>query len=160
MWWIKNLSLKPVMVQISSISSVSVPCSLASTSSNLFSILFPSFHAPLSLSGRVATPALGRVGYQLVRSDKPEGHPPDPTMQRLHLVGLFGPALEGGFPLVAGYGSGHYGRFLKDLGRVPRCRLILCAPHVPAAALAWVRFTPLLWHRQGGGASTKGIQVI
>ena len=70
-------------------------------------------------------------------------------MQRLHLVGLLGPALEGGFPLVAGYGSGHYGRFLKDLGRVPRCWLILCASHVRAAALVRVHFTPLLWHRQG-----------
>ena len=82
-------------------------------------------------------------------------------MQRLHLVGLLGPALEDSFPLVASYGSGHYGRFLKDLGRVPWCRLILGAPHCPAAAsLAWVRFTPLLWNRQGGGASTKGIQLI
>src|SRR5215204_3725406 len=146
------------MVHISSISSVSVPySSLASTSSNLSSILFPSFHAPSSLSGWVSTPALGRLGYQLVRSDNLEGHPPDPTMQRLHLVGLLGPALEGSFPLVAGYGSGHYGRFLKDLGRVPRCRLILCAPHVRAASLVRVRFTPLLWHRQGRGASTKGM---
>ena len=148
------------MVHISSISSVSVPCSLASASSNLSSILFPSFHAPLSLSGRVSTPALGRLGYQLVRAGKPEGHPPDPTMQRLHLVGLLGPALEGGFPLVAGYGSGHYGRFLKDLGRVPRLLLILGAAHVPAAALVRVRFTPLLWNRQGRGASIKGIQLI
>jgi hypothetical protein len=54
-------------------------------------------------------------------------------MQRLHLVGLLGPAFEGGFPLVAGYGSDHYGRFLKDLGRALRCRLILCAPHGPVA---------------------------
>src|SRR5215204_2941733 len=160
-WWIKNLRLKPVMVHISSISSVSVPySSLASTSSNLSSILFPSFHAPLSLMGWVSIPALGRLRYQLVRSDKPEGHPPDPTMQRLHLVGLLDPALEGGFALVAGYGSGHYGRFLKDLGRVPRLLLILGAPHVPAAALVWVRFTPLLWNRQGAGASTKGIQLM
>src|SRR5215217_3638073 len=136
------------MVHISSISSVSVPySSLASTSSNLSSILFPAFHAPLSLSGRLSSPALGRLGYQLVRSDKPEGHPPDPTVQRLHLVGLLGPALEGGFVLVAGYGSGHYGRFLKDLGRVPRLLLILCAAHVPAAALVRVRFTPLLWNQ-------------
>src|SRR5215218_9121272 len=98
------------MVQISSISSVSVPySSLASASSNLSSILFPSFHAPLSVRDWVSTPALGRIGYQLVRSGKPEGHPPDPTVQRLHLVGLLGPALEGGLPLVAGYGSGHYG---------------------------------------------------
>src|SRR5215217_8679116 len=108
----------------------------------------------------VSTPALGRLGYQLVRSDKPEGHPPDPTMQRLHLVRLLDPALEGGFPLVAGYGSGYYGRFLKDLGRVPQCLLILGAPHCPAASLARVRFTPLLWNRQGAGASTKGIQLL
>ncbi len=82
-------------------------------------------------------------------------------MQRLHLVGLLGPTLESGFVLVAGYGSGHYGRFLKDLGRVPRCLLILGASHVPtAASLARVRFTPLLWNRQGAGASTKGIQLI
>ena len=82
-------------------------------------------------------------------------------MQRLHLVGLLGPALEGGFPLVAGYGSGHYGRFLKDLGCVPRLLLILGASHVPtAASLARVRFAPLLWHRQGEGASIKGIQLI
>src|SRR5215217_6616143 len=150
------------MVHISSISSVSVPySSLASTSSNLSSILFPSFHAPLSLSGRLSTPALGRLGYQLVRSDKLEGHPPDPTMQRLHLVGLLGPALEGSFPLVASYGSGHYGRFLKDLGRVSRLLLILGAPHCPAAASSVrVCFTPLLWNRQGAGASTKGIQLI
>src|SRR5215212_1229539 len=149
------------MVHISSISSVSVPySSLASTSSNLSSILFPSFHAPLSLTGWVSSPALGRLRYQLVRSGKPEGHPPDPTMQRLHLVGLLGPALEGSFPLVAGYGSGYYGRFLKDLGRVPRCRLMLCTPHVPAASLVRVRFAPLLWNRQGGSASTKGIQLI
>jgi hypothetical protein len=39
------------MVQISSISSVTVPYSLTSTSSNLSSILFPSFHAPISLGG-------------------------------------------------------------------------------------------------------------
>src|SRR5215211_6506104 len=148
------------MVHISSISSVSAPCSLASASSNLASILFPSLHAPLSLSGRVSTPALGRLGYQLVRADKPEGHPADPTMQHLHLVGLLGPALEGGFPLVASYGSGHYGRFLKDLGRVPRLLLILGAPHCPAASLARVRFIPLLWNRQGAGASTKGIQLL
>src|SRR5215211_9056294 len=109
----------------------------------------------------LSTPALGRLGYQLVRSDKPEGHLPDPTMQRFHRVGLLGPALEGGFPLVAGYGSGHYGRFLKDLGRVPRLLLILGAAHVPtAASLARVRFTPLLWNRQGAGASTKGIQLL
>ena len=82
-------------------------------------------------------------------------------MQRFHLVGLLGPTLEGSFALVAGYGSGHYGRFLKDLGRVPQCLLILGASHVPtAAALARVRFTLLLWNRQGRGASTKGIQLI
>ena len=116
----------------------------------------------MPLSGWVPTPVLGRLGYQLVWSDKPEGHPPDPTVQRLHLVGLLGPTLESGFVLVAGYGSGHYGRFLKDLSRVPRLLLILCASHVPtaAAALVGVRFTPLLWNRQGAGASTKGIQLI
>jgi hypothetical protein len=45
---------------------------------------------------------------------------------------------------VAGYCPAHYGRFPKDLGRAPRCRLILGAPHVPAAPLVRVRFTPLL----------------
>src|SRR5215210_2818148 len=138
MWWTKNLSLKPVMVQTSSISSVTVPCSLTSISSNLSSIFFPSFQVPLLLSGWFSTPALGRVGYQLVRSDTFESHPTDPTMQRLHVVGFLGPGLEGGFPPVAGYGSGHYGRFLKDLGRALRCRLILCAPHVLATPLVGV----------------------
>jgi len=157
MWWTKILSPKPVMVRTNSNSSVTVLCSLTSTSNKLSSIFFPSLHAPLSLSGWFSAPALGRVGYQLVRSDTPEGHPTDPTMQRFHLACLFGSGLEGGIPLVAGYGSGHYGRFLKDLGRAPRCRLILCAPHVPAAPLVGVRFTPLLWRRQGGGASTKGM---
>ena len=64
-------------------------------------------------------------------------------MQRLHLVGLLGPTLESGFVLVASYGSGHYGRFLKNLGRVPRLLLILGAPHCPtAASLARVRLHP------------------
>jgi hypothetical protein len=43
MWWTKNLRLKPVMVQISSISSVTVAFSLTSMSSNLSNILFASF---------------------------------------------------------------------------------------------------------------------
>ncbi len=51
MWWTKILSLKPVMVQTSSISSVTVLCSLTSTSSNHSNIFFPSLHAPLALSG-------------------------------------------------------------------------------------------------------------
>src|SRR5918997_3372858 len=121
MWCTRNLHLKPVMVQISSISSVTVPCWPTSMSSNLSNILFPSFLTPLSLSDCFSTPALGRLGNQLVRLDNLEGHPPHPTMQRLHLVGLLGPALEGGFAQVAGYGSGHYGRFMKDLGHAPRC---------------------------------------
>jgi hypothetical protein len=45
MWWIKNLLLKPVMVQISSNSSVTVPYSVISISSNLSII----FSHPLSL---------------------------------------------------------------------------------------------------------------
>ena len=54
----------------------------------------------------------------------------DPPVQRLHLVGLLSPGLEGGFPPVAGYGSGHYGRFPKDLGGALRCGLILVRdPH-------------------------------
>jgi hypothetical protein len=51
MWWTNNLRLKPVMVQISYISSVTVPCSLTSMSSNLSSTFFASFRAPSSLSG-------------------------------------------------------------------------------------------------------------
>ena len=41
MWWTKNLLLKPVMVQISSISSVTVPYSVTSMSSNLSIIFSP-----------------------------------------------------------------------------------------------------------------------
>jgi hypothetical protein len=51
MWWTKNLRLKPVMVQISSISSVTVPySSRTSMSINLSSILsWP----PFGLVGRL-----------------------------------------------------------------------------------------------------------
>src|SRR5215211_3578201 len=51
MWCTKNLRLKPVIVQISSISSVMAPYSLTSTSINLSSILLASFQAPSSLAG-------------------------------------------------------------------------------------------------------------
>src|SRR5215210_1258959 len=79
-------------------------------------------------------------------------------MQRLHLVSLLGPGLEGGFAPVASYGFGHDGRFAQDLGRAPRCRLILVrAPHVYGAPSVRVRSTPLLWRRLWGGASTKGM---
>ena len=43
MWWIKNLRLKPVMVQISSISSRIVPYAPTSTSNSLSIVISISF---------------------------------------------------------------------------------------------------------------------
>jgi hypothetical protein len=53
MWWTKNLLLKPVMQQMSSISSVIVPYSVISMSSNLSSIFArtPFLYAAIRGSG-------------------------------------------------------------------------------------------------------------
>jgi hypothetical protein len=75
MWWIKNLLLKPVMVQISSNSSVTVPYSVISISSNL-SIIF--FRTPFLYAAiRGGSGASNRTGPALLAAGsstkKPSG---------------------------------------------------------------------------------------
>ena len=69
---------------------------------------------------RQAPLALGHVGL-LVWLGKPESHLGNPDIQGHHLVGLIGPALEGGFSPVAEDGPGHYGRLPKDPACAIRC---------------------------------------
>jgi len=72
MWWTKDLRLKPVMGQISSISSVSVPYySLTSMSSNLSSILLASFQATSPLPGLVGVPTTRRMRMRESRAVDP-----------------------------------------------------------------------------------------